>query len=66
MTGDEHGACCDAVHGPDPGICDRQPSRVAGAIGRGVVDAAEGGIWAAYGRYQVRLEELRGGPTVQG
>jgi hypothetical protein len=38
---------------------------VAGAIGRSLSDAADAGIWAAYGRYQVRLEELRGGPTVQ-
>jgi hypothetical protein len=39
---------------------------VGGAIGRSLADAADGGLWAAYGRYQVRLEELRGGPTVQG
>jgi hypothetical protein len=39
---------------------------VAGAIGRSVADAADGGLWAAYGRYQVRLEEARRAPTVQG
>jgi len=43
-----------------------ESSRVGGAIGRSLADAADGGLWAAYGRYQVRLEELRGGPTVQG
>jgi hypothetical protein len=46
--------------------CDLPAPLVAGAIGRGVADAAGGGIWASYGRYQVRLEQPRGGPTVQG
>ena len=55
----------DCGHCKGAGPPSEAPSRVAGAIGRSVVDASDGGIWAAYGRYQVRLGQARRGPTVQ-
>jgi hypothetical protein len=46
-----------------------EPSRVAGAIGRGLVDAADAGISDAYARYLERLADLGAAageaPTVQ-